>query len=238
MTEALYLKDSYLNKWDAKVVEVKDGKFIVLDQTAFYPSSGGQPHDTGTIVAKSSGEKFNVIFVGKFDGVISHEVDKAGLEIGDKVSCEIDWKRRYALMKAHTSMHLFTEVIFRESRALVTGNQLDVDKCRVDLNLERYDLEEIKSWVEKTNEVMSKDLKVSVKFLPREEAMKIPQLSKLATNNFLKNLSEVRIVNIGEFDVQADGGTHVKSTEEIGKMEFIRCDNKGKNNRRIYYRII
>ena len=141
-------------------------------------------------------------------------------------------------MKAHTSMHLFTEVIFRESRALVTGNQLDVDKCRVDLNLERYDLEEIKSWVEKTNEVMSKDLKVSVKFLPREEAMKIPQLSKLATNNFLKNLSEVRIVNIGEFDVQADGGTHVKSTEEIGKMEFIRCDNKGKNNRRIYYRII
>ena len=113
---------------------------------------------------------------------------------------------------------------------------MNLDKSRMDFSLENYDLEKIKSYIDITNELLEKDLKVSVEFLPREEAIKLPKLSKL-TKGISEELKEVRIVNIGDFDIQADGGTHVHSTSEIGKIEFIKCDNKGKNNRRVYYRL-
>tara|TARA_Y100000310_G_scaffold77162_1_gene73721 strand:- start:6104 stop:6808 length:705 start_codon:yes stop_codon:yes gene_type:complete len=234
MEEALYLKDSYLKEWEAEIVGVND-KFIVLDETAFYPASGGQPHDEGVIINEK--EEFKVIYVGKFSGKISHEVDKSGLKVGDKVKCKINWKRRYQLMKSHTATHVLSEVLYRETKALVTGGQLGIEKCRMDFDIENYDLEKIKEYVEKTNEILKKDLKVSIKFLSREEAIKLPQVSKLA-KGLSETLQTVRIVNIGDFDIQADGGTHVNSTKEIGKIEFIKCDNRGKSNRRIYYKII
>ena len=235
MTESLYLKDSYLKEWDATVESVSDGKFIVLNQTAFYPSSGGQPSDEGVMI-NEQGEEFKVIYVGKFSGNISHEVDKPGLKIGDKVKCKIDWKRRYTLMKLHTATHILSEVLYREANALITGGQMNLDKSRMDFSLENYDLEKVKSYVDKVNEIIEKNLKVSIEFLSREEAIKLPKLSKLA-KGIPESLETVRIVSIGDFDIQADGGTHVHSTSEIGKIEFIRCDNKGKNNRRVYYKL-
>lgn len=233
--EELYLKDSYLKEFTSTVKEVTDGKFIVLDQTAFYPASGGQPYDEGVMV-NEHGEKFKVIYVGKFSGKISHEVDKLGLKIGDKVECKIDWDRRYKLMRLHTATHILSEVLYREESAIITGGQMGLEKSRMDFSLENYDLEKIKSHIDKANEIIGKDLPVSVEFLPREEAMKLPKLSKLA-KGISDSLKIIRIVNIGDFDVQADGGTHVKSTKEIGKLEFMRCDNKGKNNRRVYYKL-
>ena len=235
MTESLYLKDSYLKEWDATVESVSDGKFIVLNQTAFYPSSGGQPSDEG-VMMNEQGEEFKVIYVGKFSGKISHEVEKQGLKIGDKVKCKIDWKRRYTLMKLHTATHILSEVLYREANALITGGQMNLDKSRMDFSLENYDLEKVKSYVDKVNEIIEKNLKVSIEFLSREEAIKLPKLSKLA-KGIPESLETVRIVSIGDFDIQADGGTHVQSTSEIGKIEFIRCDNKGKNNRRVYYKL-
>ena len=235
MTESLYLKDSYLKEWDATVESVSDGKFIVLNQTAFYPSSGGQPSDEG-VMMNEQGEEFKVIYVGKFSGKISHEVEKQGLKIGDKVKCKIDWKRRYTLMKLHTATHILSEVLYREANALITGGQMNLDKSRMDFSLENYDLEKVKSYVDKVNEIIEKNLKVSIEFLSREEAIKLPKLSKLA-KGIPESLEIVRIVSIGDFDIQADGGTHVQSTSEIGKIEFIRCDNKGKNNRRVYYKL-
>lgn len=236
MTSAIYLTDSYLKSWISEVESVKDGKFIVLKETAFYPSSGGQPFDTGTIIRESDGEEFKVVFVGKFDSVISHQVDKEGLKEGDKVKCEIDWERRYQFMKSHTATHVLSEVIFKDLNALVTGGQLDLEKCRMDFDIENYDLEKIKLCVEKANEVISRNLPIKVEFMSREEASKIPQFTKLA-KGLSPELKEVRIVNIGDFDIQADGGTHVKNTSEIKGIEFIKCDNRGKNNRRIYYKI-
>lgn len=235
MTEALYLKDSYLKEWEAEIVGIND-KFIVLDKTAFYPASGGQPHDEGVMINEKE-EEFKVIYVGKFSGKISHEVEKSGLKVGDKVKCKIDWERRYQLMKSHTATHVLSEVLYRETKALVTGGQLGFEKCRMDFDIKNYDLEKIKEYVKEANEILEKDLKVSIKFLSREEAIKLPQVSKLA-KGLSEELQTVRIVNIGDFDVQADGGTHVNSTKEIGKIEFIKCDNRGKNNRRIYYKVI
>jgi len=236
MKEALYLKDSYLKKWDSTVKEVNDGKFIILDKTAFYPAGGGQPHDEGTIT-NEQGEEFKVIYVGKFSGKISHEIDKPGLKEGDKVKCRINWERRYSLMKLHTATHILSEVLYKDAKALITGGQMDLDKSRMDFDIDGYDLEKIKSYVDKANDIIEKDFFVKIEFLPREEALKLPQVSKLA-KGISEDLKEIRIVNIGDFDIQADGGTHVNSTKEIGKLEFIRCDNKGKNNRRIYYKLV
>src|SRR3989344_34185 len=128
MTEAIYLKDHYLKEFEATVTKV-EGNFIILDKTLFYPNSGGQPHDTGKLIKDN--QVFNVIFVKKLSQDISHEVDKPGLKQGDKVKGVIDWERRYKLMKAHTSAHIVSEIIHRNTGALITGNQLDIDKIRI-----------------------------------------------------------------------------------------------------------
>ncbi len=234
MEEALYLEDSYLKEFEAEVKEVNQGKFVVLDRTAFYPNGGGQPFDTGTI-AKGS-EEFRVIYVGKFSGQISHQVDREGLEPGDRVRCTIDWQRRYALMRHHTAAHILSGVFHNESGAKITGNQLDVAKGRIDFDLENFDREKILEYFEKANEIVKKDLPVKVYFMPREEALKMPEMVKLA-NILPPAIETLRIVEIVGFDRQADGGTHVKSTKEVGKIVFLKAENKGKSNRRVYFSV-
>jgi Ser-tRNA(Ala) deacylase AlaX len=235
---ALYMGDSYLREFEAKVVSVTKGGedkfFVVLDRTAFYPDSGGQPHDTGKFV--KDGVEYQVIYVGKFSGKISHEVSKEGLKEGDVTRGIIDWDRRYTLMRMHTAAHIISEVFHKDSGALITGNQLGLDKSRIDFSLENFDREKMSEYFAKANEIVEKDLKIKAYFLPREEAMKIENVTKLA-NALPPKIKELRIVEIGDFDMQADGGTHVKSTKEIGKIEFLKAENKGKNNRRVYFKI-
>ena len=232
MNKAIYLTDSYLKEWQAEVVSVKDGRFIVLDKTAFYPNGGGQPYDTGVIFKNK--EEFKIVYVGKFNGKISHETERKGLKAGDKVNCKINWERRYKHMRMHTTAHILCEVLFKETGALITGNQIGEEKTRIDFDLKNYQREKIDDYIEKANEIIKKDLPIGAKFLPKDEAMKIPQISKLA-KGLLENIKQVRIVFIGDFDVQADGGTHIKSTKEIGKIKLLKIDNRGKNNRRIYF---
>jgi len=231
----LYFEDSYLKEFDANVVSVKDGKFIVLDKTAFYPNGGGQPFDTGII--KRGEEEFKVIFVGKFSGVISHEVDKEGLKEGDSVCCVLDWDRRYKLMRSHTAAHIVSAVLHNDMGALITGNQLDVDKVRIDFNTETYDVEQLKKLIEEANEVIDKDLELKVYYISREEAENDPAFTKLA-KGLPMGIDELRVVEIEGFDKQADGGTHVRSTKEVGKLEFIKAENKGKSNRRVYFKLL
>lgn len=240
-TEAIYLEDAYVKKWDARVIDVsgedeKSGRLIQLDRTAFYPNGGGQPFDTGTIIRKSDGSRFNVIYTGKFGSSISHEIDAPGLEKGDLVECEIDWGRRYSHMKMHTAAHVLSELLFRDTNALITGNQIGEDKTRIDFDLENYDRGKIFGYVDEANKILEGDLKIRAEFLPREEALKIPQVSKLA-KGISESLDTIRIVSIGDFDIQADGGTHVNSTREIGKIKLLKIDNRGKNNRRIYFEL-
>ena len=236
MVQALYLKDSYLKEFEAKVVSVKDNKFVVLDKTAFYPNAGGQPYDIGVMIRKGDNKEFKVVYVGKFSGEISHEVAEQGLEEGDEINGKIDWDSRYGHMRAHTAAHILAESLYRNSGALTTGNQLGIEKCRIDSNFQ-YNKELIEKTFKESNEVIQKDLPVTAGFMPREEAEKLPNLTKLA-KGLPPEIKEVRIVKIGDYDSQADGGTHVKSTKEVGKIEFLEYNSKGKNNKRIYFKVV
>jgi misacylated tRNA(Ala) deacylase len=231
MTKLLYLTDCYLKEFDAKVVSSQKN-LIELDQTAFYPLGGGQPDDRGKILFNN--QEFQVVRVFKQEGKIFHQLDKEGIREGNFVHCIIDWERRYKLMRMHTAAHVISEIVNRETNALITGNQLDVEKSRIDFSLESFDRKKIEECIERANEIIEKDLPVKIYFLKREEAMKIPKITKLA-NVLPPNLPELRIVEIVSFDLQADGGTHVKSLREIGKIILERIENKGRNNRRIYY---
>ena len=225
MTRALYLEDSYLQECDATVVSVKDEKYVVLDQTIFYPRGGGQPWDTGKIMKGK--EEFRVVYVGKFSGEISHEVDRGGLGEGDSVHCFLDWERRYKLMRSHTAAHVFASLLCRGTGALVTGNQIEEDKVRFDFNLKEYNPEIIHDYVEKANEQFRKDIPVKWYSLPREEALRIPRVIKMARAT-PPNISSLRIVEIVGVDKQADGGTHVRNLKEVGQIKLLKTKNKGK----------
>lgn len=228
------MDDSYLREFEATVVSVKDGKFVVLDQTAFYAQGGGQPHDTGII--KRGDDEFNVVFVGKFNGEISHEVDKAGLKEGDKVKGFIDWNRRYSLMKSHTAAHIISGILNKETGALISGNQLKEGQIRIDFDLESFDRDEFQKYIDLANEAINQDIEVSSYYLNRNDAMKIPGIVKLA-GALPPSIDTLRIVEIGDVDLSADGGTHVKSTKEVGEISFLKYESKGKNNRRVYLKI-
>jgi len=232
MTEALFMNDSYLKIWDAKVVSVKDGKFVVLDKTAFYPKGGGQPWDEGYII--KNGDKFSVVYVGKFSGEISHEVDKPGLKEGDQVSCEIDWDRRYTFMRYHTASHLISNILFRRANAKITGNQIELDKTRMDFSMKDYSPEKLREFVEEANRIIQQNLPITIDYMSREEVMGKPELARLAMG-LPEKIKEYRIVRIGDIDEQVDGGTHIKNLKEIGEIEVTKTVNKGKDNRRIYF---
>ena len=234
MENALYMDNSYLKEFDAVVESVKDGKFVVLERTAFYPTGGGQPHDTGIMVC--NGEEYPVVYTGKFSGKISHEVSKPGLKVGDKVIGKINWDRRYKFMRMHTAAHLLISIFNKESNVLITGNQIDEDKTRIDFNMENFDREKMIEYIGAANDIIKQDLPVRTYYLPREEAMKIPGIVKLA-GALPPDVHILRIVEIPGVDLQADGGTHVKSLSEIGAIEFVKAENKGKDNRRVYYTV-
>jgi len=234
VTKALYLVDSYLKATDAYVISVKDDKFVVLDKTIFYPNGGGQPFDTGKIVR--DGEDFGVVYVGKFSGEISHEVDHAGLQPGDMVHLILNWERRYKLMRSHTAAHVVASLLNQGTGALITGNQLDVDHIRFDFNLEKFDREILEAYLEKANRLFGADVPVKWYELPREEAMKIPGVVKMA-GAFPPDLPILRIVEVVGVDKQADGGTHVRNLREVGQVKLLKTENKGKSNRRIYFKL-
>lgn len=235
MTKALYLEDSYRRECDATVVSIKDGKYVILDQTIFYPKGGGQPWDTGKIV--KGNKMYNVVYVGKFSGEISHEVDRVGLREGDNVHCILNWERRYKLMRSHTAAHMFASLLCTGTGALVTGNQLEEDKIRFDFSLEKYDREILQKHIDKANELFRKDIPVKWYELPREKALKIPGVIKMA-KALPPDIPNLRIVEIVGMDKQADGGTHVKNLREVSQIKLLKTENKGKHNRRVYFTLM
>jgi len=234
MVKELFLVESYLKEARATVISVKDGKYVTLDRTIFYAKGGGQPHDTGRIIRQ--GEVFDVVFVGKFSGEISHEVDRVGLQPGDDVFCFLNWDRRYKLMRSHTAAHVLAALLNKGTGALITGNQLEENYVRFDFSLEKFDRTILEEYLVRANELFEEDIEVKWYELPREEALKIPGVVKMA-EAFPPDLPVLRIVEIVGLDKQADGGTHVRNLREIGKLELVKTENKGKNNRRIYFKL-
>lgn len=232
MTEALYMNDSYLKAWKAKIVSIKDNKYLILDRTAFYPKGGGQPWDEGFIIKDD--HKFKVVYVGKFSGKISHEVDKPGLKEGDEVSCEIDWERRYTFMRYHTASHLISNILYNRADAKITGNQIELDKTRMDFSMLDYSPEKLHAFVDEANRIIEQDLPITIDYMTRDEVLGKPELARLAVG-LPEKIEEFRIVRIGDIDEQVDAGTHINHLKEIGKIEVTKTVNKGKNNRRMYF---
>ena len=236
MTSKLWLSDSYLREFDARVEGVQNAKFVVLNQTAFYPEQGGQPCDFGVVKRKSDGAEFKVVFSKALGESVSHEVDHEGLLVGEEVHCVIDWERRYKLMRMHSSAHVIHNVIWRKLGVLVSGNQLGLEHSRMDFDLEKFDRGILNGIEEEANRIIAQNLDITISFVTREEAFKNPELFRLK-DKLPKALNEFRLIKIGEIDTSADGGTHVKKTGEIGRVKITKLMNQGKNNRRIYWEL-
>ena len=234
MTKKLYWENSYMKEFEGTVVNV-NGDLVELDQTCFFATGGGEPNDTGKLLA--DGREFQVIDVSKEGDRILHKADKEGLKSGDKVKGIIDWERRYRLMKMHTASHLLSSIIHRETGALISGGNLDLEKSRIDFNLEEFDREKFTAYVQKSNELIKRGAQVKSYFMKREEAMKIPGIIKLL-EALPPNVENLRIVEIEGVDIQADGGNHVNNLSELGGIEIIKLENKGKANRRMYFTLI
>jgi misacylated tRNA(Ala) deacylase len=228
MTERLFWQDMYLREFDAKVESV-DESGVRLDRTAFNPRGGGLVSDVG----KLNGAE--VVEVVKKDEAIYHILGgAASLSQGDVVHGVIDWERRHRVMRMHTTAHILSSVVNRETGALITGNQISPDESRIDFSLEAFDREKFGDYVRTANEAARSGAEVTTFFMKREEALRTPGFVKLA-GALPPAVEELRIVQIGEIDTQADGGVHVKNTSEIGEIVVNRIENKGKSNRRLYF---
>ena len=226
----MYLDDSYLWSFSATVVQALENRAI-LDKTAFYPQSGGQPADTG--ILENGSEIFQVVGAEREENGIVHILDRPGLKPGDVVSGKIDSDRRYRFMRSHTACHILSAVIFQETGAKITGNQIEQSRSRVDFSLESFDKSRMMEYVEKANQIISDRRPVSTRIIPREEALAMPDLLRLAMA--VPDRDTIRVVEIEGIDRQACGGTHVKNTAEVGRIKMIKAENKGKANRRIYF---
>ena len=201
----------------------------MLDQTLFYPRGGGVACDTGTLGG------LRVVETVKSGEMISHSLESPpSFKPGDTVSGSIDWDRRHQLMKMHTAGHLLSALFFEKASCRITGNQIDTDRSRMDFDMEAFDRGRIEEFVEEANTLIAKDAPVKTYFLQREEALKMPGLIKLAEAAPPAE-SRLRIVEIEGIDRQADGGLHVAHLSEIGRIQLLKLENKGKTNRRLYY---
>ena len=235
MTEQLYQNDSYLRTFEAEVTVVdQDNHGVVLNQTAFFPGGGGQPPDTGTLTV---GDQTYILKRAKWiSGKLVHllEGDTPLPETGSTVQGRLDWEHRYALMRTHTAMHVLCGVIFRDYGATVTGGNMEPLKGRMDFEFETMHRELVDEINTAINQEVANARPVSWRVLPRDEAFQIPDLIRTKINLLPEGIKMVRVVEIEGLDVQADGGTHVKNTAEVGPIRVVDYKSKGKINKRIY----
>lgn len=232
MTELLYMLDSYLREAPARVTVVTpEMRAVTLDQTVFYPGGGGQPHDLGVLRAQEREwpvvrvERGNVHVLGG---------DAPLPEAGQTVEQALDWARRYALMRTHTAMHILCGVVWRDYGASVTGGSMDPLAGRMDFEFERLQRELVDGIEARINAEVAAERDIRVKILPRDEAFAIPDLIRTKINLLPAGISEVRTVEIVGLDLQADGGTHVANTREVGRIRVTDYKSKGGINKRLY----
>lgn len=238
MTDLLYQTDAYLKEFDAKITAVDaENRTLVLDRSAFYPGGGGQPCDLGTLTV--SGVDFPVTKVKKAGDDVLHFIggDAALPAVGSPVHGGIDWERRYKLMRTHTALHILCGTVFRDYGALVTGGDMEPLGGRMDFEFERMQAELVHDIEAAVNKEIANARDLRVKILPREEAFQIPDLIRTKINLLPEGIMQVRTVEIVGLDLQADGGTHVRNTSEVGKVRVTDYKSKGAINKRIYLAI-
>ena len=230
MTELLYPLDSYLKEFSATVT-LANGSDVVLSRTAFYPGGGGQPCDVGQLAWP--GGRGEVTAVRRDGSEIVHSISGDIPVIGSEVEATIDWNRRYALMRTHTALHILCGVIFRDFGSPVTGGNMEPLKARMDFELAQLSPDFCQDIESRVNREIDAGRPISVRIIPREDAFQIPDLIRTKINLLPEGIPEVRIVHIEGLDLQADGGTHVANTREVGRIHVVGYENKGKINKRL-----
>ena len=234
MTILSYQIDSYLREIDTEIIghtEVNGTPAVIVAQTVLYPGGGGQPADTGTL--SWDGQMATVTRAAKQGADVAFVIDGPMPPVGAMGRMVVEWERRYRLMRTHTAMHCLCGVVFRDYGALVTGGQMDLDRSRMDFELDDLSPERVAAIEQATNEAISADMPVRVRILPRDEAFAIPDLIRTKINLLPPGIAEVRTVEIVGLDLQADGGTHVAHTGEVGGIRIVGTRSKGKSNKRL-----
>lgn len=238
MTEDISSRDAYASSTDAIVmaVEVAEdrGWNVTLDQTVFYPGGGGQPADTGWLMG-TDGNRFDVAGARRAGTAIAHHVATAArsLELGEKVTVHIDWQRRHLLMRTHTALHTLAGVVWRDHGALVTGGNMEPGRGRLDFELESLSEQLVVGIEAAVNAEIAAARPIHVRFFPRQQALAIPDLIRTKVNLLPPGIPVVRAIEIEGLDLQADGGTHVANTREVGPIRVADYESKGRINKRI-----
>lgn len=228
-TKLLYQTGSYLKQFSAHVLARQDGA-LILDQTAFYPGGGGQPVDNGFF--RWHGQDITLRKIEKKGEAVLHFCD-GDPQPGDEIEGVLDWERRYALMRTHTALHILCGVIWRDFGAQVTGGNMEPLKGRLDFELANLTADFAKQVETKLNHEIAAARDIRVRILPREEAFQIPDLIRTKINLLPAGIQHVRTVEIVGLDLQADGGTHVANTREVGSIKIVGHESKGKINKRL-----
>ena len=231
-TKLLYHENSFTYECSAKVVGV-EGDEIALDATVFYPGGGGQMADHGMISWNNQENQANVIALNKRNDVVWHTLDCPTPTLGTEVVGTIDWDFRYQMMRTHTALHILCGIMWKEFGVQVTGGQMYPDRARMDFSMENLDRARIAYIEQRVNEAIQADYQIRVYTLPREKALAIADLVRTKTNLLPPDSEEIRIVEIVGLDLQADGGTHVNHTKEVGGIKITKIENKGKFNKRL-----
>ena len=236
--EQLCYTDAYLQSAEARVVAVEhaDGPMVVLDRTVFYPGGGGQPSDRGLILRTADGRTWTVRAARKAGGEIVHELEPGDGDlpaIGDVVRVDLEWARRLALMRTHTALHALCGVVWRDYGALVTGGNMEPGAGRMDFEFERMTGDLVDAIEATVNVELAAERDVRVAVLPRAEAFAIPDLIRTRINLLPEGIDEIRTIEIVGLDLQADGGTHVANTREVGGIRVLGYESKGRINKRI-----
>lgn len=230
MTDLLYLTDCYLKEFEGAVATVERDR-VALDRTAFYPQGGGQATDQGKLLW--DGGEAQVVKVKKQGALVWHKLNAEPPPVGTLVRGVLDWERRYKLMRTHTALHILCGVIWRDYGALVTGGNMKPLAARMDFELEHMSVDFAQEVEEKINAEVTAARPVKTYILPREEAFQIPDLIRTKINLLPDSIREVRVVEIEGLDTQADGGTHVANTREVGMIHVVGHESKGRINKRL-----
>ncbi len=234
MTKLICHENSYIKEFDAKVTSIRETG-IILDKTAFYPGGGGQPADKGSIIFENS--EYTINGIVKEDENYIHKINPHNIRINETVRGIIDWENRYNLMRTHTALHILCGVIWRDYKALVTGGDMKPLSARMDFELDTLSSEFAKEVEESVNKEVENELDIEINIMEREEAFKIPDLIRTKINLLPDSIQQIRTVNITGLDLQADGGTHVNNTKEVGKIIVIGHESKGKINKRLRIKV-
>lgn len=230
MTDLLFHDDSYLREFEAKVTDVTDGG-VILDRTGFYIGGGGQPHDTGALMVEDQSHR--VTKVGRSEGEIVHTIEGPAPSQGEVVKGRIDWDRRFSLMRTHTALHILCGVVWRDYGAKVTGGNMTPGEARMDFELESMSAQFAEEISERINAEVAAARDVLVNRLTRQQAELEPDLIRTKINLLPPNIEEVRTIDIQGLDMQADGGTHVANTREVGLIKVVGHESKGRINKRL-----